>query len=63
MNRKEIYILAIIIFLTVIAWVAFGIYHAKTTITVTNIQLKEIAPLTPTFDNDIIKKLKNREGA
>lgn len=61
MNHKEFAILSIITFLTVIAWIIFGIYHAKTTSTVTSIQLKEIAPLTPTFDNEIIKKLSTRE--
>jgi len=61
MNPKELSILSIITFLTVIAWIIFGIYHARTTSTVTNIQLKEIAPLTPTFDSDLIEKLTTRE--
>ncbi|OGG26257.1 hypothetical protein A2960_04745 [Candidatus Gottesmanbacteria bacterium RIFCSPLOWO2_01_FULL_39_12b] len=61
MNRKEITILSIITFLTVIAWMAFGIYHARTTSTVTEIQKKQIVPLTPTFDTEIIRQLSKRE--
>lgn len=62
MNRKEVTILALITFLTVIAWIAFGIYHARKTSTVSPVQLKEIEPLTPTFNNGIIEGLKNREA-
>ena len=61
MDRKEIAILAIIIFLTVIAWVIFGISHAKNTTTITQKELRQVVPLTPSFDNDIIKKIKSRE--
>jgi hypothetical protein len=61
MNRKELTILGAITFCTVIAWIAFGVFHARRTTSVTDTQLKEIVPLTPTFDNDIIEKLKSRE--
>lgn len=61
MNRKDIAILAIIVFFTVVAWIVFGIYHAKNTSTVSQKELRQVVPLTPTFDNDIIKKLRSRE--
>lgn len=61
MNRKEIAILAIVIFLSVIAWIAFGVYHAKNTSSISQKELLQIVPLTPAFDNDIIKKLSIRE--
>lgn len=61
MNRREIVIIAVIIFLTVCAWIIFGAYHAQSTSTVSQKELRQIVPLTPTFDNDIIKKLKSRE--
>lgn len=61
MNRREIAVIAIVIFLTVIAWLVFGIYHAQNTSTVSQKELRQVVPLTPTFDNDIIKKLKSRE--
>ena len=61
MNRKELAILAIIIFLSVIAWIIFGIFAAKNNSAITQKELKQVIPLTPTFDNDIIKGLKGRE--
>lgn len=59
MNRKELYILAIITFLTVSVWIMFGLYNAKKTTTIQNTDIK-IVPLTPTFDNDIINQLNQR---
>lgn len=61
MNRKEVYILAIITFLTVFFWIIFSIYHANDTTRAKNIELKELVPLTPTFDNEIINQLDTRE--
>ncbi|MBM3283242.1 hypothetical protein FJY90_03220 [Candidatus Gottesmanbacteria bacterium] len=61
MNKKEITILSLIIFATVIAWIAFGIYNVRVKSTVSQKELRQVVPLTPTFDNDIIKWLKNRE--
>jgi uncharacterized protein YneF (UPF0154 family) len=61
MNRKELAILAIIVFLSVIAWMIFGIFAAKNNTSITQKELKQVIPLTPTFDNDIIKGLKGRE--
>jgi len=61
MNRKELAIIAIVIFLTVTAWIVFELYHAKNTNTVSQKELRQVTPLTPTFDNDIINRLKSRE--
>ena len=61
MNRKEVLILMCIIFATVIAWIVFGVYHARNMTVVTSEETHDIVPLTPTFDNDIIKSLSNRK--
>lgn len=61
MNRKELAIIAIAIFLTVTAWIVFGVYHARNTNTVSQKELRQVIPLTPNFDNDIINRLKSRE--
>lgn len=61
MNRKEIAILSLITFLTVVVWIVLGINFAKNASKISKIQLQQVAPLTPTFDNDIIRKLKSRE--
>lgn len=51
----------LIVFATVIAWIVFGIYHARNKTIITTEEAKEIVPLTPTFDNDIINSLSTRE--
>lgn len=61
MNRKELFILAIITFATVMAWIGFGVYHARQATPITEAQKQEIRPLTPQFDNDIINALEKRE--
>jgi len=61
MNRKEAVILSIIFFFTVIAWIAFDIYHTHRQTTITTVQMEEVKPLTPSFDNDIINTLVGRE--
>ena len=61
MNRKELYFLALITFLTVVAWIVFGLVHAQNTSTVNDEDLRNIVPLTPYFDNDIINQLNNRK--
>ena len=61
MNRRELALLSIITFLTVIAWIVFGIYHARSTSIVSKTQKLQVVPLTPVFDDDIIRQLKGRE--
>lgn len=61
MNRKEIAILAIIIFLSVMAWIAFDVFHAKSASTISAKSIRQVVPLTPNFDRDTIRKLKSRE--
>ena len=61
MNRKEMSILAVILFLSAIAWIVFGVYHAKTSSNITQKELKQVAPLVPNFDEELLKKLSTRE--
>lgn len=61
MNRKEIVILTLVVFLTVIAWIAFGVYHAQSAATISEADFEKVAPLTPTFDTDLTEMLKKRE--
>lgn len=62
MNNKELLIIAVIIFLSIVFWIAFDIYHASHQSSVTPQEQEQIRPLTPTFDNDIILKIKSRES-
>lgn len=61
MNRKELAIIAVVILLTVIAWIAFGVYSTRNKLSISQKELRQVVPLTPNFDNEIIKKLSNRE--
>ncbi len=61
MNLKQLAVISLILFLSIVAWVSFDIYHASVTSSVTAIQQEQVAPLTPVFDNDIILKIKSRE--
>ena len=61
MNRKELAIIASVLLLSVIAWVAFGVYDARNKSSISQKELRQVVPLTPNFDNEIIKKLSNRE--
>lgn len=61
MSSKQTLFLSIFTFLTVLAWIAFDVYHATTTSTITPVQEKLITPLTPEFDTVTIKALKERK--
>jgi len=60
MSNKEILFLSIFTFLTVVAWIAFDVYHSATASTITPIQQELIRPLTPSFDTEVILKLKGK---
>lgn len=58
MSNKQVLYLSIFTLLTVVAWIVFDLFHATTTSTITPIQEKLIAPLNPTFETEIISRLK-----
>ena len=62
MTNKDLLLLSIFTFLTVLAWIVFDAYHAAVTTTVTPTEKKLMEPLTPTFDRQIILKLKERQS-
>lgn len=61
MSSKDLLILSILTFITVIAWIIFDVYHAATTSTITPFQKELIEPLKPTFDQEIILRLEKRK--
>jgi len=58
MSSKQTLFLSIFTFLTVLAWIAFDVYHAVTTSTITPVQQELIKPLEPSFDKEVISELK-----
>lgn len=61
MSGKDLLILSILTFITVVAWIIFDVYHASTTSTITPLQKELIEPLKPTFDQETILKLRERK--
>lgn len=60
MKIRDLLIIAMVTFLTVLAWIVFAVYHQFMTSTLTTVQIEESAPLTPKFDEAILKQLENR---
>lgn len=58
MNNSQALLLSLFTFLTVIAWIAFDIYHFSTVSTLSPVQLELIKPLNPTFDTQVFIDLK-----
>lgn len=61
MNRKEIFILSVGIFLTVFAWLLADIYHASTT---EKVKVKVEIPTLNKYqiDKNIFEKLKQKNN-
>ena len=58
MGSKDFLILAVLTFLTVVAWIISEAYHAAVTSTVTVVEKRLMEPLQPTFNQQVIKALK-----
>ncbi len=58
MSNNQTLFLSIFTFLTVLAWIAFDVYHAGTVSTITPVQQELIKPLEPRFDMTVISELK-----
>lgn len=61
MKQKDILYISISLFVLIFAWVVFSVLHnfMNTTISVPTEQ--KIAPISPNFDLQAIKKIKSRE--
>jgi hypothetical protein len=55
---KDIFILSLVTFITVVAWLAFDIHHASTMSTIKPPAEKLLKPLSPNIDTDLIRELK-----
>ena len=60
MMYKDIIVLLGSAFFIVVAWIAFNIYHNSVVSTTPEDLQKEILPITPTFDQSTINKIKTR---
>ena len=61
MKHKDIILLLTSIFIVVVAWIGFSIYHNLATSTTPEILEKEALPIKSSFDEPTIKRLKERK--
>lgn len=59
---KDIFILSLVTFITVVAWLVFDIYHASTVNTIKLPTEELMKPLLPSIDTDLIRELKQLQG-
>lgn len=59
-TQKDILSLSISMFILVVAWIGFNIYHTFATSTISTDLQMQITPISPNFDTDTIHKLKQR---
>lgn len=62
MSSRELLILSVFTFLTVLFWIVFSVYHTATTSTLTPIQIKQIEPADSNLDIKTIERLKSRRA-
>jgi len=60
MKHKEIILLSGSMFIIVVAWIGFSIYHNLVKSTTPESLEKEALPIKATFDEPVIRKLKER---
>lgn len=59
-GRRDTLLLSILTFVTTVAWIAFDIHHAYVTSTIQQEVEAQLVPITPTFDQSTLKRLKQR---
>jgi len=61
MKQKDILFFFISLFIVVVAWVGFNIWHEHVTSTLSSELQMQIIPINPDFDTETLQKLKTRE--
>lgn len=62
MKKKDILIILISVFIFVIFWIGFNIYHNSAKSTISESINLQIAPISPNFDTKTIENLKKRQN-
>lgn len=62
MKKKDILIILILLFISVVAWIGTSIYHSMVNSTISETTKQDIAPIKPTFNTKSIDKLKERQN-
>lgn len=61
MKRRDILIILASIFIFVLIWIGFNIYHSSVKSTISESTSMQISPISPNFDTTVIDKLKKRQ--
>lgn len=59
--KRDVIIILILLFITVIAWATTSIYRNLVRSTISQNTSRDILPIAPVFDTNTIDKIKNRE--
>lgn len=62
MKQKDILIILILLFTSVLAWIGSSIYHGVVSSTISDTIKQDISPIKPTFDVKTINKIKERRA-
>lgn len=60
MKQNDLLYIISSVFILAVLWIAFNLYHAHTTSTITDIQNAQVVPISPTFQKEVINQLKSR---
>lgn len=61
-SQRDNLILSFLTFITALSWIAFDVYHASVDTTIPKNLEEQLVPITPTFDREIIQKVKRRKN-
>jgi hypothetical protein len=59
MNQKELLIISVTFFLTIVSWVLLDIYRVNKNIVIKD-KIRKIQPVTFSIDADAVRRLKQR---
>lgn len=61
MNQKEVFIISVTIFLTIVTWIIADLYHIKTTEMIKIGSVVESAPIETHIDEKIVQLLESKK--
>lgn len=61
MKQKDILIILVLLFVSVVVWIGGDIYHSIVSSTISETANQDISPITPAFDTKTINKLRLRQ--
>lgn len=62
MKQQDLLLISVSIFITIVAWIGFNIYHTTVSSTIPRSLQEKIEPIEGEFDTEIIESIKKREN-